>query len=107
VMNVFAATLNRYFRRRLMKPIRVNRKTGFIAEADALEIERGATRAVSSVLLTDDPKASSVQVRLSRADNVLATKTLTVDGRAVPLGYPEFVDLSIGFLNPAMLLQAA
>jgi hypothetical protein len=101
VLNLAEAVLRAYFIRRLNKPIRVSRTTGFILEEEAREIEARATAALRSALLAK-PKASGVQFVLSRTDNVLSTKTLTGDGRVIPLAYPEFINVSVGFLNPAL-----
>lgn len=105
VMNLGNAALRIYFIRRLNRPILVNGTTGYILEEEALEIETGARKAMASVLLAK-PKASAVQFVLSRLDNLLATKTLTGDARIVPLAYPEFVTLTVGFYNPALQVQA-
>lgn len=101
VLNLAHIALRAYFVRRLNQPIRVSVSTGFILEAEALEIEAGATQAMKSVL-TQKPKASAVQFALSRTDNVLSTKTLTGDARVIPLAYVEFINLTLGFLNPAL-----
>jgi hypothetical protein len=106
VMNLAHAALRLFFIRRLNKPILVDKATGFILEEEALEIEAGAIAAMRSVLLAK-PKASEVEFTLSRTDNVLSTKTLTGDARVIPLGYPEFIDLAVGFKNPALQVQAA
>jgi hypothetical protein len=106
VLDLAHAVLRLYFIRRLNKPIRVDKTTGFILESEALEIEAGATSAMRSVLLAK-PKASAVQFSLSRTDNVLSTKTLTGTARVVPLAYPEAINLDVGFYNPALLAQAA
>jgi hypothetical protein len=106
VMNLAHAALRLYFIRRLNKPILVDKATGFILESEALEIEAGAISAMRSVLLAK-PKASAVEFTLSRTDNVLSSKTLTGDARVIPLGYPEFIDLAVGFKNPALQVQQA
>jgi len=106
VLNIAHAVLRLYFIRRLNKPILVDATSGFILEREALEIESGARAAMRSVLLAK-PKASAVQFTLSRTDNVLSTKTLTGTARVVPLAYPEFIDLEVGFLNPALQVQTA
>lgn len=106
VMDLTHATLRAYFIRRLNKPIRLNRTTGYILESEALEIEAGARSAMRSVLLAK-PKASDVQFTLSRTDNLLSTKTLTGTARVLPLAYPEYINLDVGFVNPALLVQAA
>jgi hypothetical protein len=106
VINLTHAALRLYFIKRLNKPVLVNKSTGFILETEALEIEAGATATMRSVLLAK-PKASAVSFVLSRTDNVLSTKTLTGDARVTPLAYPEQINLSVGFFNPALQVQAA
>jgi len=106
VMNIALSALRAYFIRRLSKPIQVDATTGFILEEEALDIEAGAEAAMTAVLLAK-PKASGIQFALSRTDNLLSTKTLTGDARIIPLGYPEFINLSVGFLNPALQVRQA
>lgn len=106
VFNAAAIALRAYFVRRLSKPVLVDGTTGFILEEEALEIEAGALGAMSAVLGAR-PKASAWSFALSRTDNLLSTKTLTGDALVVPLAYPETITLTLGFSNPALLVQAA
>lgn len=106
VMNLARIALRSYFTRRLNRPIRVNESTGYILETEALQMEAGG-KAVLRAALMATPKASGFQLTLSRTDNVLSTKTLTVTVRIIPLGYPEFITITLGFYNPALALQAA
>lgn len=106
VMNLANEALRIYFLRRLNKPVLVNKTTGFILESEAQEIETGALQVMRAALLTK-PKASDAQFALSRTDNLLSTQTLTGDARVVPLGYPEFITLTLGFLNPALQVVRA
>jgi hypothetical protein len=106
VLNLAHASLRAYFVRRLNQPVLVDRTSGFILEAEALEIEAGA-RAVLAATLLAKPKASGALFTLSRTDNLLSTKTLTGQARVIPLAYPEFIELDLGFYNPALQLQAA
>jgi hypothetical protein len=101
VMNIARAALRLYFIYRLNKPIRCDKRTGFILEAEALEIEAGARAAMRAALLSK-PKASAIDFSLSRTDNILASKTLTGDARVLPLAYPEFINVTLGFMNPAL-----
>lgn len=105
VLNLAHAALRQYFIRRLNKPIQVNKTTGFILETEALEIESGAKAALRATLLAK-PKASAIEFALDRDDNVLSTKTLAGTARVVPLAYPETIDLTVGFINPALQVQA-
>lgn len=104
VLNIAHSGLRNYFIKRLNKPIQVNATTGYILEEEALEIEAGALAVMRASLLAK-PKASGVQFTLSRTDNLLSTKTLTGQARVIPLGYPEFINLDLGFLNPALQVQ--
>jgi hypothetical protein len=104
-MNLFCETVRLYMLHRIAKPIRVDKATGFILEADALEIEAGALAQLRTVLMKK-PKASDVQFVLSRTDNLISTQTLTGDGRLVPLAYPKFIEIVLGFNNPALRVVA-
>lgn len=105
VMNVAKRALRLYFQRRLSKKILVDRRTGFILENEAKEIESGANAVLRAVLLTK-PKASSATVSVSRTDLILSTKTLSVTAVIVPLAYPKTISLTIGFRNPALTVTA-
>jgi hypothetical protein len=106
VINLAHDALTSYFTIRLSKPVKVNKDTGYILESEALEIEAGATAAMRSALLAK-PKASAVSFTLSRFDNILSTKTMTGSARVTPLAYPETFNLDVGFVNPALQVQAA
>ena len=106
VLNLAHAALRAYFTRRLSKPVLVDATTGFILEEEAREIEAAATAALKAVL-SGGPKASGWSVTISRTDNLLSTKTLTGDARVIPLAYPEFINIELGFINPALQVVAA
>lgn len=106
VLNIAHGALRQYFIRRLNQPVLVDKATGYILEEDALEIEAGANAALRTVLL-EKPKASSAIFVLSRTDNLLSTQTMTGEARVVPLAYPETINLSVGFTNPALQTVAA
>lgn len=112
VMNLAKRTLQSYFEFRLSVPILVNATTGFIRESEALDIESGAD-AILRAVLEATPKASGGgfsegrYVSISRTDNLLSTKTITGQGRIVPLAYPKFIEFDIGFFNPALQVVAA
>lgn len=103
VMNITHAALRDYFILRLNKPVIVSATTGFILPEEASEIEKGALAVMRATLLAK-PKASAVQFALSRTDNLLSTRTMTGQARVIPLAYPEFVALDVGFFNPALQL---
>jgi hypothetical protein len=105
VINLCHAALRVYFIRRLNKPILVSKTTGFILESEALEIEAGALAIMRGELLVK-PKASECQFTLARNDNVLSNKTLNGEARIIPLAYPEWIYLSVGYVNPALQVSA-
>lgn len=105
VMALARIALNAYFTRRLNKPILVSESTGFILETEALEIEAGARAAMVAKVISGTRKASAVQFKLSRTDPVLSELTLTGDARVVGLAYPEQVNLTLGYYNPALQIQ--
>jgi hypothetical protein len=106
VLDIAEDALQAYMMRRLNKPIVVSKDSGFILEEEALEIEAGANAILAAALLAK-PKASAASLVLSRTDNLLSTKTLTGEARVVPLAYPETINLTVGYLNPALLTVAA
>lgn len=103
VMNKAEAAVVAYLTRRLSKPITVSKKTGFITESEALEIEAGANAALRGALLAK-PQASDATFTLSRTDNVLLTRTLTGQAAIVPLAYPKVINVNIGFRNPSLAI---
>ena len=101
VFNIALRVLSIYFLKRLNKPVRVDKNTGYILEAEAVEIENGANGVLAAALKAT-PKASDVTFTLSRTDNVLSSKTLTGDCSITPLAYPETFNIGVGFKNPAL-----
>jgi len=82
--------------------VRVNASTGRILEGDALTIEANIAAKLGAALISTG-NASSVSVAVNRTDNILSTNTLRVAIRVIPLGYAEFIDGDVAFLNPALL----
>jgi hypothetical protein len=107
VMDLAKQIASVYLTRRLNSAILVNKSTGYILEQDAIEIEAGLNAQLRGALEAK-PKASGGgyanggYVQVSRTDNLLSTKTMTVRIRIVPLAYPEAITVEIGFYNPAL-----
>jgi len=99
VMNLAHAGAYPYLARRLAKQIRVDKKTGYILEADAREIESGLTAAITAQV---GKRVSGVIVAVSRTDNLLSKAPLTGQYRLTPLAYPEDIEFTAGFQNPAL-----
>lgn len=102
IMDLAQETAYGNLARRLNRPVLIDKTTGFIYESDAQEIEAGCTAALEGVLLAK-PKASSVEVSVSRTDNILATNTINVTIRLVPLAYIQVIQVSLSFFNPATI----
>lgn len=106
VMNLALEILRAYFEERCSRPIRVDKTTGFILESEALEMESGANARLRAALLTT-PKASNAYCVIARDENVLSTRTVSGEARIVPLAYPRTFEITVGFENPALQVQAA
>lgn len=89
-----------YFQMRLNQPLAIDPSTGKILEGEAKAIETRATATLEGVLKAR-PDCSSVRCVVSRDDNILSTGTLGAEIRIVPLGYPETISITVGYLNPA------
>jgi hypothetical protein len=103
VMNRALDVAYAYFVRRLNKAIRVNKATGRISEEDHQEIQGGFQAALDAVMLAD-PMVSGVTAAVSKSDNLLSTRTLTVDFRLIPLAFPDTINVTAAFTNPALSL---
>mgnify|MGYP003443110499 CR=1 FL=1 len=81
--------------------LRVDSTTGFIDELEAVAIETKVARALEADLVASG-RASAVEVLVKRDDNILGTQTLNVLVRIIPKAYSRFIELDIGFENPAL-----
>lgn len=95
----------RITRRALLKylkgNVRVDTKTGFILEQDALAIEKDVNRQLNAGLVAPG-QASGASCHLDRSTNILSTSNEPVEVRVTPLGYFEEISVKIGFNNPAL-----
>ncbi len=79
--------------------------TGFLLDKEAKAIESRLRSAFRDGLLAKRA-ASAVSATVSRVDNIITTKTLTVRVRVTPKGYVEGIDVTVGFTNPALEFAA-
>lgn len=113
VMNLARRTFREYFEDRLSREVLVDAATGFILESEALDMETGCDALCRAVLRAkpkcsgggQDGKANRF-CKLSRTDNILSTKTITVQGSVIPLAYPKAINIDLGFKNPALQITA-
>lgn len=86
--------------------VRVVKATGFIDERDAQKYEADVNNklmaAVVATGMASDPTPNSMVV-MNRTTNILATNTEAVTVRILPLAYTKFLNINIGFTNPAAL----
>jgi uncharacterized protein DUF2586 len=83
------------------KAVRVERVTGKIVEVEAKRIESLIKRAIEADLVARG-QASDVLVVVDRAANILSTSRLPIDVGVIPLGYGDFVTITMHFINPAL-----
>lgn len=79
---------------------------GNIYEPDARAIEAFVEGQLLAGLVSPG-HASAVQVTLKRDSNILSTRSTTLTVRVRPLGYLEYIEVDIGFNNPALEAAAA
>ncbi len=116
VGDVACATYYNFFLEALNKPVRVN-NVGHILEKDAQALEAGANSAIRDALVAPGHVSQSTMTQkfvgsipgptqVARDDNILSTKTLTVNGFVIPLGYTKTINVTFGFKNPAIAAAA-
>lgn len=104
VMDEAVRTTYNFFVQRLNSRVRLEKsgpRKGFILEKDARALETGCTAKLDQAL-TNNGDITSAETIVSRADNISATKTLTVTVKILPVGYIETVNVTMTFTNPAL-----
>ena len=91
-----------YFVEELSDSVRVSSTTGFILPQDAQTLQDGCN-AQLAIGLTNASAVSSATCVVSRTDNILSTATLTVTISIVPLGYIKAINVTLTFVNPAII----
>lgn len=106
VMDEACRITNEVLTKRLSQAVRVDKVTGFILEADAAAYESAVNSALRNGLVAPGD-ASDAVCTVSRTDDILATKTLTAEVRVLPKGYTKFINVTMGFTNPAQAVAVA
>ena len=106
VMDEAANIVRNYFTQLLSTDVRLNKKTGFILERDALAIESGCNTELNAGIVNNG-QASAAQCVVSRVDDLSTTKTLTVTVSVIPLGYVKSVAATLTFFSPVFASVAA
>jgi hypothetical protein len=105
VMDVACRTTRQALLPYLNASLRVDPITGKINEKDAQQIEAKVNAALTAVLVATG-QASGSSIVIDRDANIISTQTLLVTVRVVPLGYAKFINVTIGFENPALAAAA-
>lgn len=85
--------------------VRVDSKTGFIAEVFAQQVEADIEGQLRAGLVSPG-LAVDVDVTVKRDEAVLTTYAMPMTVRVLPFGYSKFVEVDIGFVNPALQVAA-
>jgi hypothetical protein len=93
-----------FFTQFLGGSVRVSATTGFILASDANDIDSRCTTQLETGLGNG---VSGVRCLVTRNNNILATKVLIATIQVIPLGYINAVDVTVTFVNPAIIPVAA
>ena len=91
-----------YFVKQLSNSVRVDSKTGYILPQDKGRMEN-TVNALLATGLTNAGAVSSVTATINGATNILSTSQLPVTISIVPLAYLKTINVTITFLNPALV----
>ena len=105
VMDAATSIGYQFFVGKLSDSVRVDSASGKILEVDAQALEGGCNAQLKAGLI-DTGEVSDAFCVVNRTTNILSTRTLKVTISVIPLGYMKQIDMTLTFLNPA-LLQAA
>lgn len=101
VMDLACAVARSALLRYVNSEVRVDPDTGYIDEGEALRIEAAVNNQLNAAIVATG-QASASSVTLSRTTNILSTSTEPVTVRVTPLGYLRNLEMTIGFINPAI-----
>jgi hypothetical protein len=105
VMDEGCRVTNIFFTQKLNTDVRLNRKTGKILEVDARALQSGNDQKLAEALVNTG-QVSDAFTTVSREDNISTSKTLTVTVSILPLGYLEYINVTLTFINPVFSLAA-
>jgi hypothetical protein len=106
VVNRAATLAAEAFTDYLNADVRIDTKTGYIDERDALKIDNAVTTQLQSALAgtsgSSTYECSSISAAMSRTDNLLSNPVGNATVKIVPKGYLRSIVVNIGFVNPAL-----
>src|SRR5690606_13584407 len=95
VADEVARITNIYFTQQLSDDVQLNPATGRILEKKAKSLEAGNDAALSELVASK--AVSALATTVSRDDNIITTRTLTVTVAMVPKGYLKQINVTIQF----------
>ena len=102
VIDVASTVAYQFFTLQLSSSVRVSKKTGFILPQDQARLTNGCQAQLNNTLVSPGAVSAATCV-VSGTDNILSTATITVTISVVPLGYIKAVNVTITFINPAIV----
>lgn len=109
VMDEACRVTNRFFLKKISTAVRVNPKTGFILEKDARSLESGNDQVIASTIVSTgnaSQRANDQYTVVSRVDQIITSKTVTVTVTILPLAYMKQIMITMTFENPALATAA-
>ena len=103
VINAACLIAYDFFVDELSDSVRVSSKTGFIIPQDRNALQSGCNAQLANGL-TNASAVSAATCSVSGTDNILSTSTLTVLVSITPLGYLKAINVTIQFVNPAIVV---
>jgi hypothetical protein len=91
-----------FFVKQLSNSVRVDPVTGFILKQDKLRLETGCNNRLSTDLVSAGAVSSASAV-INGAQNILTLQAINVVVSIVPLAYLKTINVTITFLNPALV----
>ena len=70
-------------------------------EVTAVKDLQGVVENAIQLQMVANGEASAVEAFIDHTQNVLATNTLAITLRVLPIGYKNFINISLGFVNPS------
>lgn len=105
VMDEACRVTNGFFLTKISTAVRVNPRTGFILEKDALSLESGNDQVIANAIIANgnaSPMPNDDYTIVSRVDRIINTKTVTVTVKILPLAYSKVFNITMSFFNPAL-----
>jgi hypothetical protein len=105
VMDEACRVTNGFFLTKISTAARVDPRTGKILEKDAKALDSGNNQVIANAIVNNgnaSPMPNNQYTTVSRVDNIINTKTVTVTVKILPLSYMKVFTIQMSFFNPAL-----